>query len=98
MAGVNEDLGDRKTAEAMKKALEILFPGQKFTLRYIPRDNILGYDEHRIVRGGWLRFYFGRGRGIVVRYFGDTLCDVFDEKVQKVLEKQFFKPELHQVS
>lgn len=94
MAGTIEDLDDRKTAEAMKAVLDTIYPGQKFTLGYISRSTLLEYDEHRIVRGGWFRFYFGGE--IVVRYFGDSLAHVFDEKVRDVIKEKFFTPEMQQ--
>ena len=97
MAGVNENLEERVVAEAIRTALLPLFPGKELVVRYIPRDDILGYDEHRIVARKWRWLPFG-GK-IIARYFGGPYasCHVFDEEVQKLMVKEgFFTPELQQ--
>ncbi len=50
MAGTEEDVNNRKVAEKIAPTLEERFPGQQCRVRYIIRDDILGMDQHQIIR------------------------------------------------
>lgn len=97
MAGTIENPEHRSVAEAMKTALSSHFPGRKLVVQYLPREDLLAVDEHRIVAR---KIYCGVslpfGGEVIWRYGTGPCrphCHVYDQAVYKVMSERFFAPE-----
>lgn len=90
-------------AESIKNVLKPLYQGQKLTVQYFEREDIINPDEHHIVaRKPVLGFFLPFGGKIICRYMHMTLfpgvCHVSDEVVRRVLiENGLFTSDLVKV-
>lgn len=97
MAGMKEDLDDRKVAEAIAIALEAKFPGQTYGVKYIVRDDIWQMDQHQIIRrrgilGFPLPLLFGE---VQCQYCGAGHCYVENPSILTTVESVVSEAQMH---